>query len=138
VKILHGVFLAGALSSAYICEASECGQLEAYAAETVVDYLNNWKNMYLAFRQFKHCDDGAIAEGFSEAVVRLLADQWSHLKELQAFGAKEPAFIDFVIGHMDGTVNAEDLEKIDALARTSCPGGLERLCKRIADATKDE
>ena len=116
-------------------EAKECSKYEAFAAESVTDYLNNWHNLHLAFKQFGHCDDGAIGEGLSEAVARLLVDQWPTFSELVSYSSKEPGFEKFVLAHIDETVTSEDLVKIHEYANTRCPANAKALCQKIVAAS---
>jgi hypothetical protein len=116
-------------------EAAECTQLEGYAAERVTDYLNNWHNLYLAYSQFGHCDDGAVGEGFSAAISRLLVDQWPKLNELSAYAMNDRKFENFVIRHIDETVTTEDLLKINENAKSECPSSAVNLCNKIAAAS---
>ena len=59
------------LALVQVANAKECTQMEAYAAESVTDYLDSWQNVNRAFRDFGHCDDGGISEGFDEAISLL-------------------------------------------------------------------
>lgn len=112
--------------------AATCSERDAYAAGTVVDYLDSWQNLNLAYRQFLSCDDGGIAEGFSEAVARLLVDQWSKFNELLVLSARDVGFKKFVLSHIDGTLNIEDLRRIKSLVETRCPKDAKELCGEIA------
>jgi hypothetical protein len=49
-----------------------CTASEARQADEGLNHLTNWRQLYNAFKRFGHCDDGAIAEGWSAAVVNLL------------------------------------------------------------------
>lgn len=60
-------------------DEKECGREEAYAAESVTDYLNSWENVYTFFIQFRHCYDGAIAEGAEDKMQVLWATRWTDL-----------------------------------------------------------
>jgi hypothetical protein len=137
---LHEMFrlliIALTLLNAAASNARECTQLDAYAAEAVVDYLDSWRSLHRAFTQFRHCDDAAIAEGFSEAVARLLADKWSELRQFQALAVKEPEFEKFVLRHIDDTVTLEDRKKIHVLSTTHCPTVARNLCAAIAVASQ--
>jgi hypothetical protein len=50
-----------------------CSEQEAAQAEMETDALKSWDSVYTFYRKFSHCDDGAVAEGVSDAVVKLLA-----------------------------------------------------------------
>ena len=118
-------------------KAEGCSHNEAYAAETVTSYLDSWRNMKLGYVQFKQCDDGAIGDGFSEAVARLLADQWTQLAQFMKYASEDAGFERFVLSHIDSTVHPRDLEKIGRLARTQCPDGAVELCGKIAARSKE-
>lgn len=109
----------------------KCTQFDSYAAETVFSYLDSWKNMHLAYKQFRHCDDGGPAEGFSEAAARLMADHWHDLPQALPIIAADPDFETWVIRHLDETDNYDDLRKIDHLAQTACPPQTKVLCGKI-------
>jgi hypothetical protein len=99
--------------------------------------LHSWPHIMVMFRKFRQCDDGGIAEGNSEAIVRLLADRWETLPVLSELSSQSPAFRRWVLSHLDCTVNAEDLEKIESHAKLNCPGHLENLCQEIRQVIKN-
>lgn len=124
-------YLAVLLLVGGVAHSDECSPMEAYAAETVVDYLDNWANLHRAYSQFAKCDDGAIAEGFSDVVTKLLSRQWRSLPDLTKIIGADPTFEQFVLRHLDETVSAADLKAIATLATSSCPRGARGLCERI-------
>lgn len=112
-------------------QTSRCTKLDGYAAEEVAGYIDSWKNMHFAFKEFNQCDDGSVAEGFSEADARLMADHWSNLSEGLTFLRTDSPFERFVIRHLDETVANADLVKIDQLARTACPVAAKNFCAEV-------
>lgn len=88
----------------------------------------------MASRKYGHCDDGAIAEGFSEAVARLLVDRWPTLPALAKLAARDPALTQFVLRHVDATLDTNDVEMIGKLARTKCSQATVPLCRELAAA----
>lgn len=42
--------------------ANECSDKDGIAAETLTDHLNSWQDMYSAYKQYKQCDDGGVAD----------------------------------------------------------------------------
>jgi len=70
--------------------------MEAFAAESVVDYLDSWKEVYKAFKEFGHCDDGAIAEGFDDVISILWADHWNTLYEMIKYTRENEEFKKFI------------------------------------------
>jgi hypothetical protein len=104
------------------------------AAEDSAARLTDWKQIYGAFERFAHCDDGAIAEGFTESVVRLLATHWETLPQVAPLESKNPAFRSFVLQHTNDTGDTSDLKRVARLARTQCPKGHGPLCTAIFQA----
>lgn len=112
----------------------KCSSQEAEAADALVDELVSWKKIDRMVKEFKHCDDGSIAEGNSEAVARLLVDKWATLHELPVLIKSNPALQTFVLRHIDSTLDTEDLEKMRKLSSTSCPANMLQLCKDIGSS----
>jgi hypothetical protein len=123
-------------SEAVAANANECSHDDGVAAEAVTGYLDSWKNLHSAYKQFKQCDDGGIAEGFSEAVARLMADNWASLDRVLPLTYTDPAFEAWFVDHLDETDNNDDLVKIDHLAKVVCPAGARSLCHKIRDHLK--
>jgi hypothetical protein len=67
-----------------LCSASEllCSLEDAKKAERDASTLKNWDEIYKASKKIAHCDDGDIAEGYSESVTRLLANDWASVGKL--------------------------------------------------------
>jgi hypothetical protein len=128
VGVVLGLVLAAAWAHA---KAVQCTELDGYAAEKVASYIDSWKDMHFAFQEFRQCDDGGVAEGFSEADARLMSDHWSNLSDGLAFLRTDPSFKRFVISHLDETDNNADLVKIDRLARTACPAAAKSFCAEL-------
>jgi len=72
--------------------AKECTTIEAFAAESVTGYIDSWREVYNAFKEFGHCDDGAIAEGFDEVISKLWAENWNSLPEMVKYMKKDNDF----------------------------------------------
>lgn len=117
-------------SSIALAEKRPCTKEEAQSAEAVAATVNSWAQLKEQFDHYSHCDDGAIAEGFSESVSLLLADQWRDIPQLAEM-RPQPAFREFVLRHIDETAPEERLERIGENARERCPQGLEDLCQEI-------
>jgi hypothetical protein len=94
--------------------------------------LRSWDALYRSYTKFRYCDDGAIAEGYSESVARILADHWSTLPRFAKLSGKNAAFRAFVIRHLDATLDTDDLEKIKKNATNRCPSNLRNTCKDLA------
>jgi hypothetical protein len=110
-----------------------CTKEAAIKAENDTDTLTNWERVYRSFKRYGHCDDGAISEGYSDKICRLLAYDWEHISGLKKLAQKDKKFTVFVIRHIDDTVKVKDIKKIFANSIESCPAGNEALCKSIIE-----
>jgi hypothetical protein len=133
-KILYILCLS--FLSMQFAQGAICSPKEAEAADAIIDNLNSWTAVNQNFKQFKHCDDGSIAEGNSEAIGRLLVDKWDTLPVLAKLIKQNPSLKKFVLGHIDTTLNSNDLEKIQQLSLSNCPKDRELLCKDLNKAAK--
>jgi len=112
-------------------EKKPCTSEEGRRAFNEADRLRSWDALYKSYKAFGHCDDGAIAEGFSESVARILVDHWTTLSRLAQIARKDREFRVFVIRHVDATLNMDDVEKIKQNARAHCPTGLRMTCRDL-------
>jgi hypothetical protein len=117
------------------CLAS-CSAAQAKQAEELSTSLADWTSVYDAFVKFKGCDDGGVAEGYSDTVGRLLAEDWNDLEALAGLARQHPSFKKFVLRHIDETLSQDRLVKIRSLAERNCPAADKSLCRQIAKATE--
>lgn len=108
-----------------------CADLEVRRALDEGDRLRSWDALYNSYKTFGRCDDGALGEGYSESVARILADHWNTLPRFVQLAAKHAAFRAFVIRHLDATLNMDDVVKIKNDAQTHCPSGLRTTCNHL-------
>jgi hypothetical protein len=108
-----------------------CTENEANLAYQEADTLKNWDAAYASFKRFGHCDDGAIAEGYSDSIVKLMALDWKQLEGLARLAEKDASFKNFVLRHVDETASYDDLITVVSNARTRCPEHLADFCKLI-------
>lgn len=113
-----------------------CSRVEEFQAETEIEGLNDWPLVYRAYLRFGHCDDGAIAEGYSDTVIRLLTDQWDQIAELNRLALLNNKFEKFVLHHIDELATKNDLQTILKNTQKSCPKKAQRLCRSIEDAVR--
>ena len=129
------VVFAGLLSAS--AWGKDCTREDAIAAESIPYYIESWRKMHEAFDYYGHCDDGSIAEAFSDSIVRLLASRWERLPEFDREQRKAPAFRAFVLRHIDATAATEDIDRVELLATRKCPKGFSALCHQIQKAAKE-
>jgi hypothetical protein len=117
-------------------QSKQCPQEMAIRAESDTDIIVSWDAAFRSFRRFRQCDDGAIAEGFSDRISRLLSEDWNTFPRLLQIVAKNKAFEMFVLKHLDDTVPAKTLDIVASNARTQCPSQGRRLCRLIVHAAE--
>lgn len=106
--------------------------LEKAALEVASTDILDWADLYAVYLRFLPCDDGAIAEGFSDIVVRTLAHKWASLGKLGNIAKKDPGFLRFVYTHIDATTDPQDLQRIrDNLKKPGCPKSSANVCRGI-------
>jgi hypothetical protein len=112
--------------------AKECTTMEAFAAESVIDYLDSWEKVYKSFKDFGHCDDAAIAEGYDDVISKLWADHWDKLSEMIKYTKENSEFKRFIYKRIGTeTIPYDRWEKIVSLAKNQCPTNAYDFCKEI-------
>ena len=110
-----------------------CSINESRDAEIKVATIKTWEHLYQLFKNYSHCDDGGVAEGFSESVTSLLSVRWKENLNIVNIIKSDQEFRDFIIRHVDETVPIERLKLIDSIL-ISCPEGLNDFCLKIEKA----
>jgi hypothetical protein len=97
-----------------------------------------WGSLLNHWRAYRSCDDGGVAEGYSDAVVVLLAHRWDQFDAFASLSKRNPAFRRWAIGHIDATTSNDDLKKVVHNA-ASCTGSATKkhLCVEIGRAARD-
>jgi hypothetical protein len=111
--------------------ADECSKQDGFIAEAAADRLDTWKKVARASRQFSSCDDGGVAEGFSDAVARLLAHQWAQVPTLVSLIHSQPELEPFVLAHLNESDDFDDLKTIRTLASHRCPPTATNFCAKL-------
>ena len=134
-QVLAGIILLCCVA-AVPAAARECTQFEAYTAESLYPYLSSWKEMHMAFRAYGHCDDGSIAEAFTEAISRLWEKQWDLVPEMLQETAADPGFRKFVFRRIGSeAIPAERRKTILDHARSRCPPDAGAVCQKVLAAS---
>ena len=113
---------------------SACPDVETALARVESSHLGTSDALYKSFREFGHCDDGYLAEAYSEAVVSLLAYRWDELRKLSSLCASDSVFRTFVLAHVDSTTEEADLRMLVSNASERCPKPVGALCRDILAA----
>ena len=108
-------------------------------AETSRSSLRTWADVRRSYQSFvvdRACDDGVMAEGYSNVVVGLLANRWTQLPELERLSREDASFGAFVLQHLDATADEEELAAVAEHAATACPPEHSALCQMIEDHSR--
>ena len=107
--------------------AIECTNWEA--AFMAVLEIDDWSSLYDHFQRYPHCDEGAIAEGYSDSTAHLLATSWIGEAGPWRFLRTDAAFQRFLIKHIDPTADEPDLRQALANTVERCPNHSRRFCR---------
>jgi hypothetical protein len=108
-----------------------CSEKEAITAQKEAKNIKDWDTLYDSFKRFAACDDGAIAEEYSDSISYLLVHEWTSLDVLGKFTSTDKNFEQFVLRHIDMTIPVDTLETIGENARLRCASKLLQLCGSI-------
>jgi hypothetical protein len=115
-------------------EDKACTPADAKNAEKAVDRVVNWEQLYKAFKDYGRCDQGPVAEIFSDALLRC-AVEWKAMEGLAGPMEKDSSYRDFVQRHLK-TASKADADAVYIRAKQSCPKGLDTFCTDIAKAAR--
>jgi hypothetical protein len=107
-------------------------------ADPALDTLKTWGDLYAWYKNYPQCDDGYFWEGLSDFVVVSLAGRWETLPLLKAEITKDNTFQQFILKHIDGTTDANDLAIVIKNAEAKCPSNLRPLCEEIEKKARME
>ena len=88
--------------------------------------------MYRFYRQFKHCVDGAIAQGVDDKIQRLWTENCSSLTKMIELTNKDKDFKVFIWDHLTKeSLSKENIKQIVCNARNNCPKTASKFCSVI-------
>lgn len=128
---LFGFLLLAATNQTAI--AADCSdKLQQRAVATLPAASAGWTSLRRHHNTFAACDDGELAEGYSDAVARLFARRWKTSAELLV---QPQSFQRWAIRHIDGTASRSDLQAIQRHTRV-CNGrpATVRICAALRHA----
>lgn len=121
----------------FFSQTVHCSHADAEKADYEASRVQTWDKLYHSYLRYSGCDDGSIAEGYSDSVVRLLAHHWNKLPQALPLFASNAGFYKFVLKHIDPTTANDDLKMIRADAIHSCPTGGNEYCVQIRKAAEN-
>ena len=111
----------------------DCTIEQAVEIEEKASTLKTWDQVFNAWRLFNQCDDGAIAEGFSESITLILSTNWTEKGHLMELIEQKPNFEKFIIMHIDETVPSDRLSKLGHTAKMQCTDSTHDFCMKVLE-----
>jgi CDP-glycerol glycerophosphotransferase (TagB/SpsB family) len=111
--------------------SKSCTKQDAIESEKLAANAKNWAQLYRLYQRYHQCDDGAIAEGFSESISVILSEKWDQNDKLLRITQKDKKFEIFILKHIDETVPSDRIQTINKLASDSCSRSAKALCNGI-------
>jgi hypothetical protein len=118
------------LSCSGLHAQKRCTEADAKKAELEASSLKTWTDVHSSYLRYAQCDDGSIGEGYSSAVARLLADDWSQFGKLKLL-MSDKSFAKFVLRHIDQLMSTEQEKAIRENTSKRCPAGATAACKSV-------
>jgi hypothetical protein len=127
--------LAGLLAAALPAHAQkECSRAEAAAAEKAIDRVTTYATLNKAWKDYRHCDTGTVADVFTDAILRLMVE-WKNV-EAVALDMRDPDYKKFIHSHLQTEAAKEDRESIYSRAKGSCPLTQGAFCAELMEVVK--
>jgi hypothetical protein len=133
MKIIAVLALAACMPLVHAAD-KPCPPAEAAKADKAIDQVVGWQQLNKAWRDWKHCDTGTVADTFTDAMLRLMVE-WKNVEAL-AESMKDPEYRDFIAAHLKSPAAKDDLKSVRSRATMSCPKGQDAFCKQLAAATE--
>lgn len=126
--------------AAVVCIASllacKSGYADCSKAEDLASRASSWAELNRLFVEYSKCDDGLVAEGFSDSVTTLLDKKWENLTESQ-YLFEDQYFVVFVLKHIDESAPDDRLARIAKQASGRCVFQTTDICiliQRLAES----
>jgi hypothetical protein len=128
---------AAACVAAFSSHAADkpCSKADAANAEKAIDKVLNWPQLHKAWQDYRHCDTDKVAEGFTDALMRMMVD-WKGVDQLAGAMQKDPQYKEFIYSHVKSPAAKDDHTMVYSRVRTGCPKGQDEFCAELADAVK--
>lgn len=90
-----------------------CSFSDERKAEEHIDNIKSWQGVYALYVKYPECDDGAIAYGASDAIVKLFLKKPNAFESYRVKGNFEA----FVLSHINETMILEEGKLLQKMAR---------------------
>ena len=113
-----------------------CSPAEMQKAQKAIDMVVTWQQLNKAWKDWRQCDAGEVADTYTDALLRLMVE-WKNVDAL-ADSMKDPEYRAFVGAHLRSPAAKDDLASVRSRATQSCPKGRDEVCKQVAAAVEGE
>lgn len=124
IKIFSLSFLS--LIIPFNCYAA-CSIHKGKTAEETIIGIKSWNDLDKHFSKFRNCDDGAIAEGYSDVISMLLTKKWKELNSLKI----DDEFKKFIVLHIDNTWQESKIISASNNVNHYCKDNIREICEAI-------
>ena len=114
-----------------------CTKADSEKAEKAIDRVVTWPQLQKAWLDYGHCDTGEVAEGYTDALLRLLVP-WKDVEILAAGMKTDAKFRDFVYKHLKSPAAKDDRPTVYARAKTACPKGQDEFCAGLVEVVREQ
>lgn len=136
--VLACVLGLGTMSLSNAAAAQSCPtQFYSRGVAALAHSRSNWSALQRHHSRFDRCDDGELAEGYSDAVVELLANKWNSFDQFVGIARSHQDFLHWAVKHVDASASESSLVKVVANA-SSCAHdlSLSQFCLPILQAAQ--
>lgn len=136
--VLACVFGLGPVPLSYAATTQACPtQLYGRGVDTLAHSRANWSTLQRHQRRFDRCDDGELAEGYSDAVVGLFSNKWETFGQFIAIARTHADFFHWAVKHIDVSASESSLVKVTTNASPCAHNpSLSQFCMPILDAVQ--
>jgi len=127
--------LAGLAFGAAHAADKTCTKADSANAEKAIERVLNWPQLQKTWQDYRHCDTGAVADGYTDALMRMMVD-WKGLDSLASAMQKNAEYKEFIYAHIKSPAAKDDHAMVYSRAKASCPKGLDEFCAELADTVR--
>ena len=125
-------FLLAAATSAAAAPDKPCD-----GANKAIDGVTTWAALQKSVNDYGHCDKGATADLFTEAILRVVISGWQKVGDAGPILERDEPFRRWMTKRLSSpTLATQDSGEIRDLAKSSCPKGKEKICEELLSAVE--
>lgn len=129
---------AGCIASGMAHAADKpCTKADAANGAKAIERDNNFNQLYKSWQDYRHCDTGAVAEAYTDSLLRLMVE-WKGVDTLAAAMQKDAEFKDWVHARLKSPAAKDDQPAIYSRVKSSCPKAMDDFCTELAESVKPD